>query len=265
MHKERFIIMKRKSQKIPAIVFHLSADILFLLEKYLTKNDFDENRFSIELEMLLSQSKKYTNDLLFKDYNESIYYQETELQDEAYFYLTNVLLERRIRLATVNSGLDVKGIKSEDEMPKSIPTNMHLLLKILCSFSNHKNRVEWKTTDIQRSQDLQNIDITPDWFRILEKDLHSQRNRLGNDFDDHGHKTKDKFGPYWLTVGAYATEVGEELNLIEVLSMVPLPLESGFSQDKAVRKLFLQVILTLNNRYGLLRSCGLPPKEWHSR
>ena len=256
------------NRKPPTIITQLSKDIAKVLEKHLINEILDGERFTSELKLLLSRYC-YEKNLLYRDSLENRDYRLNALEDEADWFLNYVLLNRRIGLARVNSKLDKKGGKAENEDVKPIPTNMHKLFEKLCCFSQHRNRGEWKETKIERSKKSSSLDIYPDYFNILGKALRNQKKVLGDDISTVSRNTRTKFGSYWLIVGSgsetCSAEIGEELNLLEVLTMLPLPLKAGFSNNRDVLGILEKVIITLYNRYGLLRICGLPPQDWFPR
>jgi hypothetical protein len=69
----------------------------------------------------------------------------------------------------------------------------------------------------------------------------------------------------WLVRGDCCAEVPEEMALFEVLEALPLPLMPDFAEDPELQRMLVRVLDALNERYTLLRSCGLDPELWHDR
>ena len=82
------------------------------------------------------------------------------------------------------------------------------------------------------------------------------RNRLG---------VVSQYGPLWLIRPPCAAEVPEEISLFEIAEAVPVPLGSSFASDAELQRLIARVMDALNERYMLLRGCGLNPMFWHDR
>jgi hypothetical protein len=53
--------------------------------------------------------------------------------------------------------------------------------------------------------------------------------------------------------------------LFEVLEATPVPLAPAFGDDHGLQLMLVRVLDALNERYMLLRSCGLDPEAWHDR
>jgi len=189
---------------------------------------------------------RYIEELLFKDYyaDESDVWQDyghgkygrLPTHAEANTYLISVLWYRCLGLATTSAAQDK-------------PTNTHLLLECLCQLSAAPG--EWDKTLISSLSEgaAKGADLT--WFRKLYKTL----------FERFASQVK-----YWLTAGEdCAAPLGEKLCFDDVCRFAPAPLQSGFAKDEKFSRLLLRVLESLNERYGLLRGCGLPPERWLER
>jgi hypothetical protein len=55
------------------------------------------------------------------------------------------------------------------------------------------------------------------------------------------------------------------MSLFDVLDATPVPLEQVFAEDHELQRMVARVLDSLNERYMLLRSCGLDPESWHDR
>jgi hypothetical protein len=213
------------------------------------------------------QANPYLNGLLFRDYQGAdACYEEyhlpgfgcVRLHPETCRYVEEVLLLRRLQPA--------KKIGKE-------PSNLHLLLQSLCRQSRAVGeRVDddveriiraWQSTEIQRRLDGGSHE--EDWFRGVAAALREQHQRLGECISKTAYNRRVEYGPYWLQASVCAEKVGEELNLREVLEIIPVPLHASFSGTADFLRLLRAVVDSLNTRYRLLRGCGLPPEDWLHR
>lgn len=211
-----------------------------------------------------SRANPYLNGLLFRDYRQDSQYHEYSLGEygclrlhpEACRYVDEVLLLRRLELAR--------------SIGKN-PTNMHRLLEYFCRQSRAEDGRQssdqggshWRGTEIRRE-----IDGAPReeaWFGPVADALRAQIKELGDKLSKVSYNRRAADGPYWLHAGPCSERVGEELNLWEVLVIVPKPLGPGFSLDSGFRQLLKAVVGSLNTRYRLLRGCGLVPEDWLHR
>jgi hypothetical protein len=53
--------------------------------------------------------------------------------------------------------------------------------------------------------------------------------------------------------------------LFDVIEAAPVPLDRAFVEDAEVQRILVRVLDALNERYMLLRACGLDPEVWHDR
>jgi hypothetical protein len=211
-----------------------------------------------------SRANPYLNGLLFRDFQRDSRYDEYPLGDygclqlhpETCLYVSDVLLLRRLQPA--------RKIGKE-------PTNMHLLLRELCRETRADDSQEgkdeadslWRTTEISRQTD--GAAYVEGWFLPVAEALANQIDKLGDNISKVAQNRRIADGSYWLRVGLCSEEAGEELNLREVLEILPKPLRSGFSRVGEIRRLLKTVIDSLNTRYRLLRGCGLAPETWLHR
>lgn len=199
----------------------------------------------------------YIDGLLFRDYyaTNGRFMQtglpgfgRVDIHIEASRYVSDVLLLKPLELAKVN----VKSGK---------PTNLHLLLERLCQLSSAQG--DWQNTTIQRCLQAEKYSLL--WFEKIAARL--ERLKAQKDkrpINKTAENQRKLLGPYWLRAGDCHAEVVEELTLLDVLTVLPLALTSGFSKDPKFLRLLKSIIASLNERYRLLRSCGLPPETWLS-
>lgn len=69
----------------------------------------------------------------------------------------------------------------------------------------------------------------------------------------------------WAKCADVSLAAPEELSLLDALGALPIPIARAGESDGALKALWARVIKSLNERYGLLRSLGLAPDEWHER
>lgn len=231
-----------KANKPPDIVYHLSNKIDLIIKEYLTKETPDYQGLSLAILLTLNEPV-YRARLLFRDYSDRqrqyvFNYDGKKISIEANFYLTEVLF-RRLELA--NNRIDQ-------------PTNMHKLLETYCQLT--QNPV-WHSSVIER--DKQAMPKIAGFFTPLMKKLTQQRIDLEKyGYGERSQRRRAEFGAYWFKVQDCAAEVAEELGLFDVFKAIPAPLDEKHEKPM----LLLTVLENLNERYGLLRSCGLPPQQW---
>ena len=246
------------------ILYKLTLDLLSMLHDALTEPKLDPDRLVLRILLTLNQ-EHYVNELLFRDFNlsyEKIWSEwsfrpqlikgkvvkKARIHNQSLVYWETVLT-RRLTLAN----------KQKDK-----PTNMHLLLEKLCQYGNPESF--WKSAEIKRdnnqiSQGNENFS-----FQRVAKQLAIQCQRLGNQASEISQRRREQFGPLWLWLANCAAEVPEELALFfDVLSALSLPLNPDFANDLELQHLLNGVLESLNERYTLLRSCGLNPEDWMER
>lgn len=265
--------------KIRTIIDCLAWDLLLILSDTLTQDSVDSDRLKLRILMTLSDVpdrkqevaqgvkprsfiNSFVNKLLFRDYSvstESVWHRfdlpETDescartvkIHDEAITYLFGVL-ERRLTLA--------QNLKDQ-------PTNMHLLFECFSRFS--QSHPIWNSVQIIRT-----IADTPPqqdtaYFRGCAQRLAEKRQILGTNFSEISQRRRKQYGPIWLVVGDCAAEIPEELSLFDVIDALPLSLKPEFLDEAKLQKCFIRVLDSLNERYKLLRSCGLKPQIWLGR
>ena len=195
----------------------------------------------------------YIKKLLFRDFRDDggseyenlfcLQFGNVFIHKEAILYLNEVLLLRPLQLARKN------GDK---------PTNLHLLLKTLCHFSNKEG--SWIDTEIARSHTA--APKSEDWFAKLAGLLQKHDALQGDKISATASNRRKLSGPYWLTAGECREKISEELSLQDVLKMAPTPLGSDFAKKPEFSDILKGTIDSLNMRYRCLRSAGLPPEEW---
>jgi hypothetical protein len=242
--------------QVNTILDRLAIDTLGIFARVLTVAPLDRDRLHIAVLLTLSR-KSYVDNLLYRDFRldrESQWYSwtlpdggEARIHEQSIVYLDKVL-SRRPRLAR----------RLRDE-----PGNMHLLLWRLCRHGPAKHG--WRVTEIRRDLTLSDRGDAPDFVDHLAAELAAQRARLGDAYSDESKRRRQEYGPLWLIRGDCSAEVPEEMSLFEVLDALPLPLDEAFVEDTEVQRILVRVMDALNERYMLLRACGLNPEVWHDR
>lgn len=229
--------------KPAGILFALSRELGAIIGNHLAQEDGDEEK--LWLEVLLTLNKEvYRNKLLFTDYrveqrDEWLYLRHgrQRIYREADFYLHAVLGRR---LAVANNLSDKA-------------TNMHNLLTAYCCL--HQD-ARWRESCIVRGKEM--VARDGDFFSRTAAKLERQCKRLGDAYGEVSARRRAEFGAFWLQAEGCAAETAEELSLFDVIEAAPRLLDA--EQDTPL--LLLKVLESLNEKYGLLRSCGLPPDEW---
>lgn len=242
--------------KVTDIVDRLTLDVLRLLEDILTTNRFEQDRLYLGLLLTLSR-KTYVNKLLFRDFSnigESQWYSlpmpdggEARVHEQSVTYLQQVLA-RKPRLA--------RRLQHE-------PGNMHLLLGAFCRFGPADNG--WMAAEVKRDPSLKQADDEDDFRIPLGRALATLCKNQGTDYSPESTRRREQYGPLWLTREPSAAEVPEEISLFEIAEAVPVPLSPSFTSDADFQRLLARVMDALNERYMLLRGCGLNPTYWHER
>ncbi len=242
--------------KVTDIVDRLTLDVLRLLEQIFAKSSFEQDRLYLGLLLTLSR-KAYVNGLLYRDFSTSGDAQwyslpmpdgsDVRVHEQSVTYLQQVLA-RRLRLA--------RRLQHE-------PGNMHLLLGALCRFGPAEKG--WATAEVKRDPKLEKADETSDFRNPLGRALAVLCKNLGTCYSPESVRRREQYGPLWLIRPPCAAEVPEEISLFEIAEAVPVPLGSSFASDAELQRLIARVMDALNERYMLLRGCGLNPMFWHDR
>ena len=242
--------------KVTDIVDRLTLDVLRLLEQIFASDRFEQDRLYLGLLLTLSR-KTYVNSLLYRDFsstNDSQWYSlpmpdgsEANVHEQSVTYLQHVL-SRRLRLA--------RRLQHE-------PGNMHLLLGAFCRFGPAEHG--WKNTEVKRDLKLEAADQLSDFRNPLGRTLAALCKSLGDDYSPESERRREQYGPLWLIRAPSVAEVPEEISLFEIAEAVPVPLDDAFSADSDLQRLIARVMDALNERYMLLRGCGLNPMFWHDR
>lgn len=206
------------------------------------------DRVQIGLLQLFNQPHRrlyYQQRLLFRDFNaQPLHYQALAVSDAVVFYVDEVLWVRRLQLA--NHLL-------------ANPSNAHLLLARLCAL--HANS-RWQTAHIQRYAQPDFIPTTFASFRATAAALAQHDQAADYDYSDVAMRREKEFGALYLCLEHSGAKVPAELSLAAIFSCCPQPLSPQFSQDSEVKKRLGSTVEHLNERYALLRACGLNPQQW---
>ncbi|MGI9500564.1 MAG: hypothetical protein ACR2P3_11025 [Geminicoccaceae bacterium] len=242
--------------KINTILDRLAADMLGLLESHLTTARFDRDRFYLSILLTLSK-RLYISQLLYRDFRaagdqqwhryELADNKVAKVHEQSIIYLHQVLM-RRLKLA--------KRLKHE-------PGNMHLLLAQYARFGAKGEG--WTAVELRRDASLSANEGADDFRVPLAEALAAQRAALGSGFGDEARRRREEYGPLWLIRPPNAAEMPEEMSWFDVIDAAPVPLAAGFTADVDTQRLVVRVLDSLNERYTLLRSCGLDPERWHER
>lgn len=261
--------------QITRTIDRLVYDLLLILRETLSDQKVDILRNKNDLDILnlqileLLSRPLYATSLLWRNYHASPtikrwYTFKTHRgqkltfspNDEAINYWRGILC-RRLGLAN--------NLRNQ-------PSHMHRLLQAGCRYGPME--AGWGETTIKRDTSVtpRNPDMAS--FRRTTEVLNQQRkqwileqvkpsangDKKPTTVAERRHK---EFGPLWLIVGDYIQEIIPELSLLyDVLQTFPAPLAMEFAEDPAFQRHLQWVIQSLNDRYGLLRSCGLDPNTW---
>jgi hypothetical protein len=246
------------SHKPPEIITHFSRQLGHIMADYLTNPDLDgkrhplKDRLAVKIMLTLSEVKLYREELLFRDYrlsNEELWVDSVianggirKHYDEAMFYV-HVVLCKRLQLVAKR---------------KSFPTNLHFLLVMLCRSSVD---TRWLKTWIKRSRKPA-TDIYAAFFKHMAEILKRQCQRAKDD-SPLVKTLQERYGHLYLMVGENRAKILEEISLFDVIEAAPVPLNTCIKQiPRWYSRLLEHSLLSLNEQYGLLRSCGLPPQEF---
>lgn len=242
--------------KVNTILDRLGIDMLSLMERYLTKAPLDRDGYYLAILMTLSK-RLYTDQLLYRDFRiggDQQWHHYTlpgnksaKVHEQSIVYLHQVLM-RRLKLA--------KRLKHQ-------PGNMHLLLAQLARSGTAGG--SWAHVEIRRDASLEVNEEASDFRETLASALSAQRDALGDDFGEEARRRREEYGPLWLIRSPHAAEMPEEMSWFDVVDAAPVPLATSFTSNVDTQRLVVRVLDSLNERYTLLRSCGLDPERWHER
>jgi hypothetical protein len=206
--------------------------------------------------LLLTQSERrnvYKHYLLFRDFAAqqalgAKHHEEGSrgIPEAVSFYITDVLWSRRLQLAN---------------HLKAQPGNAHLLFARLCALNEN---AAWQGATIARYQ-APAFATTHLLLHAVAPSLAQLCHDLGANYSKVSAERRASFGAFYLTLHNGGVEMPEELSLDNVFSCCPLPLRANFSQDAEFIRRFSSTVEHLNERYALLRSCGLMPQQWLGR
>ena len=242
--------------QINTILDRLALDMLGILQQCLMRAPLDRDRLHLAILLTLSR-RVYVESLLYRDYRvdrDSQWYSwslpdgsEERIHEQGIVYLHKVLA-RRPKLAR----------RLRDE-----PGNMHFLFCFLCRYG--PAAYGWRTVALRRDKRLAASGEAPDFVGHLALELAAQRERLGAGYGEDSARRRAEYGPIWLIRGDCTAELPEEMSFFDVVEAVPVPLDGEFVEDAEVQRILVRVLDALNERYMLLRACGLDPELWHDR
>ncbi len=242
--------------QINTILDRLALDVLGILQQCLVTAPLDRDRLHLAILLTLSR-RTYVEQLLYRDYRidrDSQWYNwalpdgsSARIHEQGIVYLHKVLA-RRPKLA--------RRLKHE-------PGNMQLLLGLLCRHGPAEHG--WQAALVRRDAALEAAGEASDFVTPVALELAAQRARLGDDYSEDSKRRRGEYGPIWLIRGDCCAEVPEEMALFDVVEASPVPLAVAFAEDAEVQLMLVRVLDSLNERYMLLRACGLDPELWHDR
>ena len=255
--------MSESKFKFNKILYKLTLDLLSMLRDALTETTLNEDRLGLRILLTLS-NQYYVNKLLFRDFNLSSdmvwskwsfhpklidgKVSKARIHNQSLVYLETVLM----RSLTLANNL------------KDQPTNMHRLLTKLGRYGHPESL--WKSVELKRDNNQTPCGEENLFFQRVAKQLAAQCRQLGNSSSEISQRRREQYGPLWLLLENCAAEVPEEFALFfDVLRALSLPLNPDFSDDRELQLLLNRVLESLNERYMLLRSCGLNPESWMER
>ncbi len=244
------------SRKPPRIITIFAKKLGGILADYLSNPELLGQRIPLKdrltVKIMLSLNKKfYQRELLFRDYSQKssdllIDYvmpkgHIEKLHIESIYY-TEEILSRRLTIVSKQ---------------KSLPSNLHMLLLMLCRYN--VNDV-WQRTKIKRRHTEPSV--TDTFFKATETIAKKQCKKLKN-VSAVSETYRKKYGCFQLVLGRNSAELIEEISLFDLIEVMPSPLKSAITtQSTWFVPLIERILSSLNENYGLLRSCGLPPQEW---
>ncbi|MGI9332519.1 MAG: hypothetical protein ACR2RL_05115 [Gammaproteobacteria bacterium] len=236
-----------------------SWELLQILGDSLTQPRLNRDAFDLRVVATLSR-KHHVRHLLFRDYRlEEQRWVATladgttlNFHDEAtrYFYAH---MTYRLALAP----------KPKQRPAEQHMTNMHRLFSLMCQ---HSASSQWRNVRTLRSLQRPARSSGHESFGAVSKALEQQREAL--EHKSLGELTlgrQRESGPLWLVLDDAAAEVPEQMSLLDVLNALPLPLSGSFSRDPDIQKFLTRVLDSVNERYALVRGCGLSLDPWLER
>ncbi|MCK4494098.1 MAG: hypothetical protein KAU26_08590 [Methylococcales bacterium] len=244
------------SRKPPRIITIVAKKLGGILADYLSNPTLLGQRIPLKdrltVKIMLSLNKKfYRRELLFRDYSQKAsdllidYVMPSghieKLHIESIYY-TEEILSRRLTIVSKQ---------------KSLPSNMHMLLLMLCRYNLNDC---WQRTKIKRRHTEPSV--TDPFFKKTETIAKKQCKKLIK-VSAVSETYRKKYGCFQLVSGRNSAELIEEISLFDLIEVMPLPLKPEItSQSTWFVPLIERIVSSLNENYGLLRSCGLPPQEW---
>ncbi len=238
-------MQKQKDQdkiRIFNIRDRFALDLFRLLDAQLQADNLDEEALIVKTLALLSDTRKpYARQLLFQDYRQP---SERVIAEQSHLYVTERLLLYRLKPAANLAGK---------------PGNMLLLLQALF----RKARAQWtQSAEIKRQAEIR--PHSEDYFQTTAETLAHLCQQLEAELCKVSKGQREKYGILQLQAQQNCAEAPEEISFFQMLRVLPLPLTSLHS-DPELSKLMVKVIDSLNERYMLLRACGLNPDHWLHR
>lgn len=240
----------------PRIVTDFAIELSEILAEYLTNPELGDGRISLKdrlaVKLMLTLNKpKFRQKLLFRDFSQS---------------LADLLIEyplpdgdiKKIHIESINYTQDVLTKRlTIVSKHKSLPTNLHFLLLMLFRYSEN---TQWLRTRIKRKKTKPYINDL--YFKKTENVLKRQCKQLF-DMGEVSKTYREKYGIFQLMSGNNSAELVEEISLFDVFETIPVPLTKGLVDSPAwYIPLVERILVSLNESYALLRSCGLPPDQW---
>lgn len=245
--------MSNANNRPPDIITRFARQLSHMLAEHLTSPEWVNKRhplkdcLAVAIMVILTDVKLYREGLLFRDYSTQgdelyITLKEERIHTESIFYVGEVLSKRLVIVSK----------------HKSFPSNLHFLFLMLCRYSQEP---QFLRTWVKRRK-LPAVDIHDTFFSATANALKKQCQRLKT-MSSVSMTYREKYGVLYLLVGHNRAEMPEEISLMDLVEAVPMPLNDEIKQSPVwYAPLLERIVLSLNERYGLLRSCGLPPQEF---
>ena len=247
-----------KGFKINTILDRLAVDMLGLVESHLSAGHFDRDRYYLSILLTLSK-KLYISQLLYRDFRAAGDQQwhryqlsgdkVAKVHEQSIVYLHQVLM-RRLRLA--------RRLKHE-------PGNMHLLLAQLARFGTRRRRLEPRSNSAvtSRSKRMKGWMISRAGLRPNLRPSEQHSATISVTRPDGGAMNTDRSGssePPNVSRDAGGNVLVRRDRCRTFTACRQTSQEMSTRSDWSCR-----VLDSLNERYTLLRSCGLDPERWHER
>jgi hypothetical protein len=241
----------------PRIITNFSIELSRILSDYLSNPEIEDKRIPLKdrlaIKLMLTLNKQvYRDKLLFRDFSKN----PSDLFEK---YVTSNGSIKKLHIESIYYTQDVLAKRlTIVSKHKSLPSNLHLLLLMLFRYSEDD---KWLKTRIKRKKT--HTCINDLYFKRTANILKRQCNQL-KCVGSVSKTYREKYGIFHFISGNNSTELVEEISLFDVVEVIPTPLKKSLTKfPRWYAPLLERIVLSLNEKYALLRSCGLPPDLWH--